>query len=418
MRTETTPQRAPGLPLLIGEAPPPSGLGPLGPFDCDSGDKLAGLLTEAAAPNGPAWTREEALAAFERVNVLERWPGKAGKGSRFPVAEARQGANAIVGRLLVGQRVVLAGKRVASAFGLLAPIGAWVNVRGTHFTVIPHPSGSTRDYNCALTRVAAGSALLRAIERCRAEREAEVRIAPAAWYHYGRGQFRGDLDQARRAIESATLRVFRWCATSIVSDRAHEPLAAVRAYARCKALGLSEQVAVRSAAIDLIHDRHEPVAGDMASPVKPLLADDWRPIEQAAARAVADLYAGDAPLGSPLRPLADPAAERQAQEQAHAADLDCAAIEAAWWHPTASDRVQADPLCGAARRAAHLLPGGLGATSCGGRSSPALDMLEVAAAGLDRAAWRGYEDLRAALDALAAELPALPLPGGEVGLAR
>ena len=85
-----------------------------------------------------------------------------------------------------------------------------------------------------------------------------------------------DLDQARRALEAATLRVFRWCATSPVSDRAHEPLAALRAYLRCIALGLSPRVALRSAGVALIHDRHEPLAGDMASPVKPMLADVLR----------------------------------------------------------------------------------------------------------------------------------------------
>jgi hypothetical protein len=272
--------------------------------------------------------------------------------------------------------------------------------------VIPHPSGLTREYNCADVREVAGGVLRRAMDLSAAELAAEVRIAPAAWYHFGYARFRGDLDQVRRALESATLRVFRWCATSPVSDRAHETLAAWRAYRRALALGLSLPVAVRAGAIALVHDRHEPLAGDMASPVKPLLRDDWRPIEQACAAAVADLYAGCAPLGSPLRPFHDEQGERAAAEQAHAADLDCAAIEAAWWHPTASDRVQTDPLCGAAAKALHGLP------------APALEMLEVAAAGLDRAAWRGVDDLRAALDALSADLPALPLPGGEVPLAR
>ncbi len=408
MRTETTPQRSPGPPLLIGEAPPPGGLGPAGPFDCASGDNLARFLTDNATARGErrGFVRADVLAGFVRVNLLHEWPGSRGKGSALPRSSARVSARDLLERVPGGRRVVVAGQRVADALGLRLPLGAWLRWRGSQWAVIPHPSGLTREYNCADVREVAGGVLRRAMDLSAAELAAEVRIAPAAWYHFGYARFRGDLDQVRRALESATLRVFRWCATSPVSDRAHETLAAWRAYRRALALGLSLPVAVRAGAIALVHDRHEPLAGDMASPVKPLLRDDWRPIEQACAAAVADLYAGCAPLGSPLRPFHDEQGERAAAEQAHAADLDCAAIEAAWWHPTASDRVQTDPLCGAAAKALHGLP------------APALEMLEVVAAGLDRAAWRGVDDLRAALDALSAELPALPLPGGEVPLAR
>lgn len=412
VRTETTPQRATKPPLLIGEAPPRAGLGPLGPFDCASGDTIARLLTEADPSRGP-WDRARALGAFERRNLLGEWPGPdaRGRGSALPRGTARAAAAALLASgEVAGRRVVLAGSRVADAFRALLPLGSELRWQGATWLQVPHPSGLTQDYNRAEVRREAGRALLRWVDRCAAEQVAEVRIASAAWYHFGRGQFRGDLDQARRALEAATLRVFRWCATSPVSDRAHEPLAALRAYLRCIALGLGLRVALRSAGVALIHDRHEPLAGDMASPVKPMLADDWRPIEQAAAAAVADLYAGCAPDGSLLRPLPDPGEEAAARREAHAADLDCAAIEAAWWHPTASDRVQADPLCGAARRAPSGPTGGSGPTL--------LHLLEVAAAGLDRAAWRGPEDLRAALDALAREVPALPLPGGEVALAR
>ena len=416
VRTETTPQRFPGPPLLIGEAPSPGGLGPAGPFDCASGDAIARLLTEAD-PRGEQWDRARALAAFERRNLLPGRPGrdKSGRGSALPTSAKRAAAASLLSfDRLAGRRVVLAGSRVADAFGLALPIGAELRWRGATWSQVPHPSGLTRAYNDPRVRRDAGAALHRAVDRCAAEQRAEVRIGERAYYHFGRAQFRGDLDEARAALASASSRVYRWCATSTVCDRAHEALAAVRAYQRVLALaaGLSLQVpvlvaALRAAARNLIHDRHEPLAGDMASPVKPLLADDWRPIEQATAAAVADLYAGCAPLGSSLRPLADVAAERFAGREAHAADLDCAAIEAAWWHEIAHERVQADPLC-AASRSALVGPG----------RALALARLEAGAADLDRAAWRGPEEFRAALDALAAELPPLPLPGGEVPLAR
>ena len=413
VRTETKPQRSPGPPLLIGEAPPPGGLGPLGPFDCASGDNLARILTDGATALGAprAWDRPAALAAFDRRNVLAAWPGKASKGSRFPRADARRGAHLLMEQIPRGARIILAGSRVADAFGLALPLGAWARSHGAHWTVIPHPSGATRAYNLAATREAAGMVLLRALDLCAAEQRAEVRVGPSAWYHYGRGQFRGNLAVARAMLADATTRVFRWCATSHVSVRAHEALTAWRAYRRCLARLHTTRVAVRSAAIALIHDRHEPLAGDLASPVKPLLREDWRPIEQAAAAAVADLYAGDAPEGSPLRPLA-PADEHAAQVQAHAADLDAAALEAAWWHPDASERALEDPLCHAAR-AAHVPVTGMDDFPLG------LVVLEVAAADLDDAAWSpGYDSLQAALERLSAHLPALPCPGEGVALAR
>ena len=416
VRTETTPQRFPGPPLLIGEAPSPGGLGPAGPFDCASGDAIARLLTEAD-PRGEQWTRARALSAFERRNLLPEWPGrdKSGRGSALPTSAKRAAAASLLSfDGVAGRRIVLAGSRVADSFGLALALGSELRWRGATWSQVPHPSGLTSAYNDARVRREAGVALHRAIDRCAAEQRAEVRIGQRAYYHFGRAQFRGDLDEARAALASASGRVYRWCATSIVCDRAHEALAAVRAYQRVTALapGLSLRVpvglvALRAAARNLIHDRHEPLAGDMASPVKPLLADDWRPIEQATSAAVADLYAGCAPLASPLRPLADEAAETFAGRQAHAADLDCAAVEAAWWHETAHERVHADPLCEAAR-----------AVSADPRRPAALACLEAGAADLDRAAWRGPDEFRAALDALAAELPPLPLPGGEVPLAR
>lgn len=123
-------------PLLVGEA---SNLPDGAAFRGRSGAFLAGLCGRDL---------EGFHAAFECVNLLPCWPGPAGtKGHRFPLGAARKRA----ARLDVeGRTVVLAGRRVAAAFGLTGftffrrvkmgrgEAGAWV---------IPHPSGIVRLWN-------------------------------------------------------------------------------------------------------------------------------------------------------------------------------------------------------------------------------------------------------------------------------
>ena len=92
-------------PLLIGEA---SNLPSGEVFGGRSGERLALLC---------GMTLERFLESFERVNLLDRWPGRSGgaKGHLFDREEARRSADRLD---LRGRIAVLAGLRVASAFGL------------------------------------------------------------------------------------------------------------------------------------------------------------------------------------------------------------------------------------------------------------------------------------------------------------
>ncbi len=110
---------------------------------------------------------EDFAEAFERVNLLRRWPGRSGgaKGHLFDLEAARKAA----ARLDVsGRTVVLAGKRVALAFGLRDP--AWLEPaafgRGERAAfVVPHPSGIVRFYNDEANRLAVGGLLRRLLDR-------------------------------------------------------------------------------------------------------------------------------------------------------------------------------------------------------------------------------------------------------------
>ena len=66
-------------PLLIGQAPGPRS-DPAEPLAGRCGARLAGLCGIG---------QDEFLRRFERVNLIDRFPGKASKGDRFPLDEAR-----------------------------------------------------------------------------------------------------------------------------------------------------------------------------------------------------------------------------------------------------------------------------------------------------------------------------------------
>lgn len=105
-------------PLLVGEA---SNIPGGEPFGGRSGAVLAAMA---------GLTFDEFRRRFDRVNLLRRWPGREpgqAKGHKFPLAAARHAAARLDVR---GRRVVLAGRRVALAFGLrgfefLAGPGPW-----------------------------------------------------------------------------------------------------------------------------------------------------------------------------------------------------------------------------------------------------------------------------------------------------
>lgn len=129
---------------IVGEAPSRSS-DPKRPFAGASGRTLAKL----AGLDG----YEELAARASLANVLKRWPGEgfAGeKGSRFPIKKARRAASRM--KFEDGHLVVLAGKRVADAFGIrFSDYFNWKILRRggvlRWFVCVPHPSGCNRWFN-------------------------------------------------------------------------------------------------------------------------------------------------------------------------------------------------------------------------------------------------------------------------------
>lgn len=123
--------------LIVGEAPNRSGRG--GPIAGRCGEKLASYA---------GLSLDEFLRTFDRVNVLTKYPGPApSNGAAFPSKRARQRATDLRRRFFRGRRVVLLGRRAASAFGVKADYFDQVNVFGAEVVVVPHPSGINRWYN-------------------------------------------------------------------------------------------------------------------------------------------------------------------------------------------------------------------------------------------------------------------------------
>ncbi len=139
-------------PLLLGEAPSRSTEG-APPFSGRSGERLRELAGV-----------DRLDEAFSVANLLDRWPGRDGKGSAFPLDEARRAADRIEEQF-VGRVVVLVGKRVCRAvFGgehpYLEPVQAEVLGRGRRggpfaAYVLPHPSGINRWWNVDTNRARA-----------------------------------------------------------------------------------------------------------------------------------------------------------------------------------------------------------------------------------------------------------------------
>ena len=143
--------------LLVGQAPSKLTEG-LGAFRGRSGRFLAGML---------GTTLEGFLASVEAVNLLDRWPGKAGKGDRFPAKLAGKKARLLP---VVGRTVVLAGLNVAKAFGHVGRrfLEVWRS-GGATFALVPHPSGVNRWWNDPANKEAAAELLGRLVG-CRGSR--------------------------------------------------------------------------------------------------------------------------------------------------------------------------------------------------------------------------------------------------------
>lgn len=131
-------------PLLIGQSPskytqdrdgqdvePPA-------FSGLSGNRLAAIMGVELG---------DFLNRVEAINVFDRFPGRfSDKGDVFPMGEANQRAALLLPRL-IGRTAILAGRNVASAFGIdLSPLEVTIS-GGTRWALLPHPSGINQWWN-------------------------------------------------------------------------------------------------------------------------------------------------------------------------------------------------------------------------------------------------------------------------------
>lgn len=137
--------------LIVGQAPSASS-DPAEPLSGMSGRRLASLC---CLPFG------EFLGAYDRVNLIDAFPGKLSKGDAFPIGEARLGAALI--RAQEPRRLVLLGSGVARAFGVVegAPALRWFRLGPHEAAICPHPSGVCRWWNDHLNAGRARSFWLR-----------------------------------------------------------------------------------------------------------------------------------------------------------------------------------------------------------------------------------------------------------------
>jgi len=80
---------------------------------------------------------------FHWQNLLDSFPGKAGKGDAFPLAAAC----VVAMTFPLAPVTLLLGQRVAQAFHLPPVYFQWHAVRGCQVAVIPHPSGINHWWN-------------------------------------------------------------------------------------------------------------------------------------------------------------------------------------------------------------------------------------------------------------------------------
>lgn len=137
-------------PILIGQAPGPNtdpSL-PLYPHPSTSaGGRLAQFMGLGA---------EDYIDAFERLNLVQEYPGRRKHDDKFPLYQARLRAGELR-PLMRGRTVILMGRKVASAWGepvAQAEFFEWVRCGtfGTMLAVVPHPSGRNHWYNSSENR--------------------------------------------------------------------------------------------------------------------------------------------------------------------------------------------------------------------------------------------------------------------------
>lgn len=132
--------------LLIGQAPGPN-TDPELPLYPTSKTSTGGRLQELMGIS-----REEYLDLFDRINLLNEFPGRHRRDAKIAAAAVRP--------LLHSRTVVLVGRNVAQSFGLDADFHDWMewplNECGMCLvSVIPHPSGRNHWYNDKSNRLAA-----------------------------------------------------------------------------------------------------------------------------------------------------------------------------------------------------------------------------------------------------------------------
>lgn len=123
--------------VLVGEAPNRTG-DPSRPLMGRIGKRIADLCNLGI---------KDYSRAFELRNLLARWPGRSGKGSEFPFAQAKAAA----ATLRLGKRkakFVLLGSRLAKAAGMDSiPKFDPARIGKSIVIVVPHPSGINRWWN-------------------------------------------------------------------------------------------------------------------------------------------------------------------------------------------------------------------------------------------------------------------------------
>lgn len=149
-------------PLLIGQAPGPNTRPDLPLFPhprTSAGGRLASFL---------GLSRTEYLRIFDRVNLIQEFPGRCKRDDKWPTARARDAAGAMR-PLLSGRQVIMVGRNVATAFGVPKDMPflqtfsmdcrrrCISNCSLGHeceVTIILHPSGRNHWYNRVENRLA------------------------------------------------------------------------------------------------------------------------------------------------------------------------------------------------------------------------------------------------------------------------